>query len=98
LISRRNLFSQHLVKPFARDLYYRKPIRMLLDDRLLTMPSIWNVYKALDELIRRDPLLENDCFGTMQGKLIFRTQPLSLLLLGAGLIGLAGLRLRRHGC
>jgi len=34
----------------------------------------------------------------MQGKLIFRTQPLSLLLLGAGLIGLAGLRLRRHGC
>jgi len=65
LISRRNLFSQHLVKPFARDLYYRKPIRMLLDDRLLTMPSIWDVHKALDELIRRDPALENDCFGIM---------------------------------
>lgn len=66
LTSRRDLFFQHLAKPFARDLYYRKPIRMLLDTRPLTMPADWNVHQGLEELLRRDPSLENHCFGIMK--------------------------------
>lgn len=65
LITKRDLFSQHLAKPFARDLYGRKPIRMLLDGRLLTMPAAFNVHQGLEELLCRDPSLENDCFGVM---------------------------------
>lgn len=66
LTSRRDLFFQHLSKPFARDLYYRKPIRMLLDAHPLIMPADWNVHQALTELLQRDPLLESDCFGIME--------------------------------
>lgn len=68
LTSRRDLFFQHLAKPFARDLYYRKPIRMLLDASPLTMPAGWNVHQGLEELLRRDPSLENDCFGVMEAE------------------------------
>jgi len=66
LTSRRNLFLQHLAKPFARDLYYRKPIRMLLEPDPLVMPSHLNVNQGLEELLRRDPKLECDCFGIME--------------------------------
>lgn len=66
LTSRRELFLQHLAKPFARDLYYRKPIRMLLDPDPLVMPSHLNVNQGLEELLRRDPKLECDCFGIME--------------------------------
>lgn len=66
LTSRRDLFLQHLAKPFARDLYYRKPIRMLLAPDPLVMPSHLNVNQGLEELLRRDPKLECDCFGIME--------------------------------
>ncbi len=66
LTSRRDLFLQHLSKPFARDLYYRKPIRMLLDPYPLVMPSDLNVNQGLAELLQRDPKLESDCFGIME--------------------------------
>ena len=66
LTSRRDLFFQHLSKPFARDLYNRKPIRMLLDNDPLVMPADWDVHKGLEELLRRDHSLENDCFGVME--------------------------------
>ncbi len=66
LTSRRNLFFQHLAKPFARDLYNRKPIRMLLDNDPLVMPADWDVHKGLEELLRRDHSLQNDCFGIME--------------------------------
>jgi serine phosphatase RsbU (regulator of sigma subunit)/CBS domain-containing protein len=66
LTSRRDLFLQHLAKPFARDLYYRKPIRMLLDPDPLVMPAHLNVNQGLEELLRRDPRLESDCFGIME--------------------------------
>ncbi len=66
LTSRRDLFLRHLAKPFARDLYYRKPIRMLLDPDPLIMPSYLDVNQGLKELLRRDPKLECDCFGIME--------------------------------
>jgi len=66
LTSRRDLFLQHLAKPFARDLYYRKPIRMLLEPDPLVMPSHLNVNQGLEELLQRDPKLEYDCFGIME--------------------------------
>lgn len=66
LTSRRDLFLQHLAKPFARDLYYRKPVRMLLESDPLVMPSHLNVNQGLEELLQRDPKPECDCFGIME--------------------------------
>jgi len=68
LTTRRSLFFKHLSKPFARDIYYRKPIRMLLDINPMLMPSDWDVHQGLQELLNRDPALENDCFGIIEDK------------------------------
>lgn len=66
LSSRKQLFFKHLSKPFARDLYSRKPISMLLDTQPLVMPADWNVHQGLEELLQRNPGLEYDCFGVME--------------------------------
>lgn len=63
IISRRDLFFKHLAKPFARELFGRKPIKNLLDNTLMVLPGELEVTEALNRLLLHDPQLENDCFG-----------------------------------
>ncbi|MGB4599685.1 MAG: SpoIIE family protein phosphatase [Trichlorobacter sp.] len=63
IISRRELFYSHLAKPFARELYGRKPVATLLDAAPLLLPDSLTINAALVELLSHDPRLENDCFG-----------------------------------
>ncbi len=69
--SRKDLFFQHLAKPFARDLYSKKPISQLLDSRPLVLPADWNIHQGLEALLQHDPALSHDCFAvTDQGRCI----------------------------
>lgn len=69
--SRKDLFFQHLAKPFARDLYNKKPINQLLDHRPLVLPAEWSVHQGLAALLEHDPGLAHDCFAvTEQGRCI----------------------------
>lgn len=66
IISRRELFYSHLAKPFARELYGRKPVATLLDTTPLLLPDSLTINAALVELLSHDPRLEKDCFGVSQ--------------------------------
>lgn len=65
-ITRRDLFFRHLSKPFARELYGRKPVSQLLDCKPLLLPAEWNIHQGLEELLRQDPGLERDSFGLLE--------------------------------
>lgn len=80
-ISRRELFFKHLAKPFAQDLYCRKPISMLMDCKPLRMPAEWNAHQGLDELLRRDPLLTRDSFGLLEAGRCCAVVPVSDLMM-----------------
>lgn len=66
IISRRELFSIHLAKPFARELFGRKPVAALLDSCSLMLSGSLDIHAALGELLQHDPRLENDCFGIIE--------------------------------
>lgn len=63
IISRRELFFRHLAKPFARELFGRKPIETLLEGPPLVLAGQLEMSDALNRLLLCDPQLENDCFG-----------------------------------
>ncbi len=63
IISRRELFSNHLARPFARELYGRKPIVELLAATPLLLAGELDIHTGLQELLQLDPRLENDCLG-----------------------------------
>lgn len=63
IINRRELFFRHLAKPFARELFGRKPIETLLEGAPLVLAGELEMGDALNRLLLLDPQLENDCFG-----------------------------------
>ncbi|MGE0156560.1 MAG: PP2C family protein-serine/threonine phosphatase [Geobacter sp.] len=63
IINRRELFFRHLAKPFARELFGRKPIATLLEGPSLVLAGELEITDALNRLLLNDPQLENDCFG-----------------------------------
>lgn len=65
IISRRALFYTHLGKPFAMELFGRKPIILLADEGCVTMEADLDVNAALSQLLESDPSLETDCFAVM---------------------------------
>lgn len=68
LISRKNLFFNHLSRKFALDLYSNKPISELADDNPVVMEPGLDIAGALACLIERDPILETDCLLIAEGE------------------------------
>jgi serine phosphatase RsbU (regulator of sigma subunit) len=68
VMSRKVLFSRHLGRPYAMDLFGKRPVRELLDDRLPVMEPGWDINTALGKLLEHDPELETDSFAvTLDG-------------------------------
>jgi serine phosphatase RsbU (regulator of sigma subunit) len=62
VISRRELFSTHLSKSYATELYGKKPISILMSESPLLMPSEIDINEALIRLLAHDPELVTDSF------------------------------------
>lgn len=67
IINRKVLTFKHLGRPFAMELYRKKPIRVLLDEHPLAMNASIDINSALERLIEADPSLETDSFPVMDG-------------------------------
>ncbi len=71
MISRKNLFSLHLGRPFALDLYAKKPIELLLNEQTISVPADLDINQALTALLKADPSLESDSMAVLdQGRCI----------------------------
>lgn len=62
VINRRVLFFEHLGRPFAVDLYGRKAIRVLLDEKQLSLEPELDINGALVRLLEVDSGLTTDSF------------------------------------
>jgi serine phosphatase RsbU (regulator of sigma subunit) len=67
VISRRDLFSRHLARKFAVELYGNKPILLLLNTQPITMSPDMDINSALLLLLKLDPELDNDSFPVLDG-------------------------------
>lgn len=65
VISRKELFSVHLARPFAIELYGKKDIMLLTDMRSFDMSPALDVGAALARLLELDPELEADSFPVL---------------------------------
>ena len=68
VISRRELFSTHLAKNYAVDLYGNKPISILMNASPLIMQPGVDVNKALACLLEHDPDLVTDSFPVCEAE------------------------------
>ncbi len=66
-INRKSLFFEHLGRPFAVDLYGRKPIRVLLSENQLTIEPGLDINSSLVRLLEVDPGLAMDSFPVVDG-------------------------------
>ncbi len=64
-VSRRDLFSHHLARKFAVELYGNKPIRLLINTQPITMLPDLDINSALSLLLEHDPELECDSFPVL---------------------------------
>jgi len=62
VISRRELFSQHLARQFAMELYGKKAISLLMNTHTVAMSPDTDVSSALARLLEHDPDLDTDSF------------------------------------
>lgn len=60
VINRKELFSHHLGRPFALDLFGKKPIGVLLDGEPPSVAAELDINAALERLLAIDPKLEID--------------------------------------
>jgi len=67
VISRRELFSTHLAKSYATELYGRKPISLLMDESPLRLSPDIDINEALASLLAHDPNLVTDSFPVLEG-------------------------------
>jgi len=65
VISRRDLFSCHLARKFAVELYSKKPIHLLINTQPITMPLDMDINSALSLLLKLDPELNYDSFPVL---------------------------------
>lgn len=66
VISRRELFSRHLARKFAVELYGKKSINLLIDTQPVTMSPEMDVNAALALLLKLDPELALDSFAVLE--------------------------------
>ena len=62
VISRRELFSQHLARQYAMELYGKKAISLLMNTHTVVMAPDTDVSSALARLLEHDPDLDTDSF------------------------------------
>ncbi len=62
VISRRELFSQHLARQYAMELYGKKAISLLMNTHTVVMTPETDVTSALAMLLEYDPDLDTDSF------------------------------------
>ena len=62
IVSRKSLFFEHLAKPFARDIYSKKPVRLLMDEHPVAMVPELDITTALVQLLAVDAHLQTDAF------------------------------------
>lgn len=67
VISRRELFSIHLAKSYATELFGKRPIKLLMNDSPLVMSPDLDVNQALIRLLDHDPDLVIDSFPVLAG-------------------------------
>jgi serine phosphatase RsbU (regulator of sigma subunit) len=65
VISRRELFSIHLARKFATELYGNKPISLLINTHPVSMSPELDINSALALLLELDPELDNDSFPVL---------------------------------
>ena len=65
VISRRDLFSRHLARKFAVELYGNKPIHLLINTLPITMSPEMDINSALALLLELDPELDHDSFSVL---------------------------------
>lgn len=65
VISRRELFSQHLARQYAMELYGKKAISLLMNTQTVTMTPETDVSSALAQLLGHDPDLDTDSFPVL---------------------------------
>ena len=71
VISRRDLFSRHLARKFATELFGNKPINLLIDTQPINMSPAMDINAALSLLLELDPELDNDSFPVLdQGRCV----------------------------
>lgn len=68
VINRKSLFFEHLGRPFAVDLYGKKPIRILLGDNVFAVEPELDINAALVKLLAVDPGLSLDSFPIVKGE------------------------------
>ncbi len=67
VISRRELFSTHLARSYAAELYGKKPISLLMNTGPLRMSPGIDINAALVRLLAHDPELVTDSFPVVEG-------------------------------
>jgi serine phosphatase RsbU (regulator of sigma subunit) len=65
VISRRDLFSKHLARKFAVELFGNKPIHLLINTQPIIMSPDMDINSALSLLLKLDPELDNDSFPVL---------------------------------
>jgi serine phosphatase RsbU (regulator of sigma subunit) len=65
VISRRDLFSRHLARKFAVELFGNKPIHLLINSQPITMAPDMDINSALALLLELDPELDLDSFPVL---------------------------------
>jgi sigma-B regulation protein RsbU (phosphoserine phosphatase) len=65
VISRRDLFSIHLARKFAVELYGNKPINLLINTQSISMSPDMDINSALTFLLEHDPELDYDSFPVL---------------------------------
>lgn len=65
VISRRELFSRHLARKFATELFGNKPINLLIDTHPISMHPAMDINAALSLLLELDLDLDNDSFPVL---------------------------------
>jgi phosphoserine phosphatase RsbU/P len=66
VISRKDLFIRHLSRPFAMDLFGKKPISTLVNGATLALAPDCDINTALVHLLEHDPELDTDSFPVTQ--------------------------------
>lgn len=66
VISRKDLFIRHLSRPFAMDLFGKKPISTLVNGATLVISPECDINSALASLLEYDPELDTDSFPVIQ--------------------------------
>jgi sigma-B regulation protein RsbU (phosphoserine phosphatase) len=81
VISRKDLFTRHLSRPFAMDLFGKKPISSLINGTSLVLSPECDINSALARLLEHDPELDADSFPVTQGETCVGIVPVAELLM-----------------